>query len=78
MARFEEFWELACDFKQMLRLAFMFVVFLLVLSMMGLLLAERGTASYAISIFNFVAVAVLGLVIGGVNRVCSNREREYY
>lgn len=78
MARFEEFWELACEFRYLLRIGFMVVVFLFVLSVMALLLAERGTDAYAISIVNFALVAVLGVFVAWMNWVCANRESEYY
>lgn len=78
MARFEEFWEVACDYHYILRIAFMFVVFLFVLTVLSLLLAPRGTDAYAISLVNFVLVSALGLLVGWVNYVCASRERRYY
>lgn len=78
MARFEAFWELICTYRYFLRLAFMLVVFLFVLAVLGLLFAERGTNAYAISIVNFALIAVLGVFVAGLNWVCANREREYY
>lgn len=78
MARFDEFWEVVCDFRYILRIGFMFVVFLFVLAVLSLILAERGTDAYAISLFNFVAVSALGLTIAYMNWVCANRDRQYY
>ena len=78
MARFEEFWRLACDFKDFLRVAFMFFMFLFVLSVISLFLAQPGTGSYAIAIINFVMVSVFTLLAAYMSRVCSKRERKYY
>lgn len=78
MARFESFWEVICDFRYFLRIGFMLVIFLFVLAVISLVLAERGTNAYAISIVNFVLVSALGLVVGWMNYVCASRERQYY
>lgn len=78
MARFEEFWKLACDYQIYLRIGFMMMVFFFILSVLGLWLAEPGTGAYAISIVNFAMVAVMGLVLAYMNRVCANRARQYY
>lgn len=78
MARFDDFWEVACDFQDHLRIAFMVVIFLFVLTLISIWFADEGTDAYAISILNFAVLSVLGIAVAWMNRVCAHREREYY
>lgn len=78
MARFEKFWNVVCDYVGLLRIGFMFSLFLFVLSVIGLVLAPRGTNAFAISVVNFVLVAVVGGVVVWMNLVCRRWDRRYY
>lgn len=73
MSMRERFWNLLCDYRQLLRYLFALAVGLAVLTVISIAAAERGTAEYVISVFN---VGVLGLVfvlVGYCLRRCSKR-----
>lgn len=78
MAPFEAFWEVACDYRPYLLMAFMLVVFLFILSIISLIFAREGTGAYVISILNFAMISILGIVVAGINYVCAKRARRYY
>lgn len=78
MARYEQFWDTVCDYALYLQLGFMIMIFLFVLSVIALLLADPGTGAFAISVLNFAMVAVVGGVLAWMNRVCANRARRHY
>ena len=78
MARLDPFWDVACDYQDFLRLGFMLLIFLFVLSLIGLWFAKEGTNAYAISIVNFGIISVLGVVVALMSRACAKRNRRYY
>jgi hypothetical protein len=78
MARFEQFWVLACDYRQFIWLGVMMALFLLILTLFSLLLAPVGSASFAIALVNLVMTLGLMGAAGGLYWTCVKREQEAY
>lgn len=78
MARFEAFWDVACDFRQHIWLGVKFCLFLFVLGVVSVVLAEPGSASAFLAQVNLVLILLLGTVAGGMYWVCVRRERKAY
>jgi Na+/proline symporter len=76
MARFEAFWEVACDHVAYLWVGFTVVLFLFILSLLALALAPRGTGSFYIALVDLGLVVVAGAVVGGMYWTCARRRRE--
>lgn len=77
MARFEAFWEVACDYTHYMWLGVMVSIFLFILAVFSVLLAPPGTTSYAIAVIDLVMVLVLGTSLGGMFLICRRRVEEY-
>lgn len=78
MARFEEFWTVACDYRQYLWVAIMMLIFFLVLTLISLLVVEPGTGSYYIALLNLAMILGVGGVMLGMYYVCLQRQTRRY
>lgn len=78
MARFEEFWVVACDYRPYMWLGFMMMLFFFILTVMSLVLADQGSAAFSISMLNGVLTVVVGGILGWMFRVCGKREERTY
>lgn len=73
MARLEAFWSVACDHLPYLWLGAVVVAFLLLLNLLALAWAPRGTASFTIALVNLAMVGALGVAVGGMLLTCRRR-----
>lgn len=75
MGRLDPFWDQMCPYRDYIWLGVMVMLFLLILSIMSLLLAPRGTASFLVAAWNFLMVLVVGSLMLGMYRYCLRYER---
>lgn len=75
MGRLDPFWDQMCQYKDFVWLGVMVMLFLLVLTLMSLLFARPGSASFLVAAGNFVLVVVVGGVMLVMYRICLGYER---
>lgn len=75
MARFEAFWSIVCDYREFVWLGLTTLLFLFVLSVVGLVLSPPGSGSRAISYVNVALVLVTGALLGSMYWICLERTR---
>ena len=78
MARFEAFWDVMCDYMHFLWLGIMVLIFLMVLTIIGLVVAEPAPGSFYVAMMNVAMILATGAVMGWMFSVCYRREREPY
>lgn len=78
MARFEAFWEEACEYRMYMWMGVMLMIFFLVLEVISFLLVEPWTGSFWIAVFNFGLTVTVGGVVGWMFWTCKERAERYY
>lgn len=64
----------ACLFQTQLTALFSLCLLLFLLTLASLVVLEKGTASYVISVINMVGIVLFGSVSGGLLFYCKRRE----
>lgn len=77
MSWIDDFWALVYDYRQYAGLLFVFLLFMLLLTVLSLALGRPGTASYTLSLVNLVLILLFGL-LGGALFWYSHRRRANY
>jgi hypothetical protein len=70
----DSFLNSVCLFQTQLAALFSFCLLLFVLTVASLIILEKGTASYAISLINLVGVVLFGGISGSLLFLCKRRE----
>ncbi|ELY96891.1 MULTISPECIES: hypothetical protein [Natrialba] len=60
------FWALVRDYQTQLGMLWLFLVFMLVLTVITLLFGERGTESYTLAVINLAIVLGFGSIVSAV------------
>lgn len=71
----DEFLDLICDFRPLLRLAFAIVVVLILLSVWGIQYVTPGTETYYITIANFVILGIMFVFLITLIRACHRTDQ---
>jgi|GEM_PF-4180690 len=66
----KDFWAIICGFRQPLRVLFILVTILLILSLIALVGVERGSTSFGVVILDLVVLVPFWLVVGWILRKC--------
>lgn len=78
MGRLDPFFDVMCQYRDFIWLGVMVVLFLFILTVFSLLLADPGSGSQAIALFNLALVLVLGTSMLALYRGCLKREAQGY
>lgn len=73
----DEFWSLVYDYRPHLWMLFMFLVFMLLLTLLSFVFGQPNTASYTIACVNLLFIGGLGVIVLGMYYYSAKRRTNF-